>query len=197
MQYLKEEIRNNIIAAALEEFTKKGYQDASMRVIASNAGIAIGSVYRYFKNKDELFNSIVDPIYTSFTSMILELYQTEGVISRMHSIAKEITDKVMEFYEEHEAILLILIDKSKGSKYENIKEELIRLLNYRLKNELGPIFKETGVKLQDEYILYVVAASFIEGFFMIINKYKNLSMMKEMINQLLIVYFDDFHKRFQ
>ncbi|MEH6938307.1 TetR/AcrR family transcriptional regulator, partial [Bacillus sp. JJ664] len=63
MQILKEDIKNRIIAAALEEFKEQGYLGASIRNIASNAGIALGTIYKYFKNKEDLFNSLVEPVY--------------------------------------------------------------------------------------------------------------------------------------
>jgi AcrR family transcriptional regulator len=196
MQYLKEEIKNNIISAAIKEFNRNGYHDASMRTIASNAGIAIGNVYRYFKNKDELFNTIVEPAYSRFTSMVFDLYQNHDPIPEIHFLADDITDKIMEFYEKYGTELLILIDKSKGSKYENIKEELIRLINHRIKSELTPVFKDKGIVLQDDYILYVVATTFIEGIFMILRKYNDHTKIKELIGQLLIIFFDDFYKNF-
>jgi len=197
MQYLKDEIRNNIITAALKEFTIKGYQGASMRIIAAEAGVAIGNVYRYFKNKDELFNSIVDPVYTKFTSMVFDLYQTQGSIPEMQLMTVDITDKIMEFYDKYETELLILIDKSKGSKYEDIKEELIRLVNYRIKSELLVIFKENGIILKDDYILYILAATFVEGIFMVLRKYRDQTKIKELLGQLLFIYFDDLYKRFR
>lgn len=197
MQYLKDEIRNNIIAAAIKEFTEKGYKDASMRVIASDAGVAIGNVYRYFKNKDELFNSIVGPVYTQFTSMVFDLYQTQDTLPEMQLMTEDITDKIMEFYDKYQTELLILIDKSMGSKYEDIKDELIRLVNYRIKSELNHVFKENGVKLKDDYILYIMATTFIEGIFMVLRKYRDQAKIKELISQLFIIYFADINKRFQ
>lgn len=197
MQYLKEEIRNNIIAAAIKEFTERGYHSASMRVIAADAGAAIGNVYRYFKNKDELFNTIVEPVYIRFTSMVFDLYMPQESVPEMHLMTEDITDKIMEFYDEYAVELLILIDKSNGSKYEDIKEELIRLINYRIKSELTPILKEKGIVIKDDYILYIISATFMEGIFMVIRKYREQSKIKELIGQLLIVFFDDFYKRFR
>jgi AcrR family transcriptional regulator len=196
MQYLKEDIKNNIISAATQEFYQKGYHDASMRTIAANAGVAIGNVYRYFQNKDELFNFVVEPVYTKFTSMVMELYQTHEAFPEIHLLAEDITDKIMEFIERYETELLIIMDKSKGSKYENIKEELIGLVDHRIKCELYPVLEDRRVVLEDDYILYVVAATFIEGIFMIIRKYKDQSKKSELIGKLLIVFFDDFYRKF-
>lgn len=46
--------KENIKKAALEAFLKYGYNGASMRMIANEAGISVGGLYLYFKNKEEL-----------------------------------------------------------------------------------------------------------------------------------------------
>ena len=74
MQYLKEEVKEAIRKAALEEFGKKSYSRASMRAIARNAGITVGNIYRYFSSKDELFNDIMDPAWQAITRAIFDQY---------------------------------------------------------------------------------------------------------------------------
>ena len=50
-QVLKDEIRENILKAALQEFYEKGYRPAAMREIAGRAKIPTGLIYSYYKNK--------------------------------------------------------------------------------------------------------------------------------------------------
>ncbi len=197
MQYLKDEIRSNIIAAALMEFKEKGYKDSSVRTIAAHAGVAIGNVYRYFKNKDELFNTIIEPVYTKFTSMVFDSYQTQNNQVAIHLITEDIVTIIMDFYSRYQTELMIMIDKSQGSKYEDIKDELIRLINYRIKMELIPILKEKGASVDLDDFSYVISASFVEGIFIVLRKYSETDKIKELFEQLLVVYFDDFYRRFQ
>jgi len=49
-----EESRKKIISAALKVFSEYGYRGACMRLIARQAGISVGGVYLYFRNKEEL-----------------------------------------------------------------------------------------------------------------------------------------------
>ena len=49
-----------IMAAAVKEISEKGYLGATMDGIASNAGVAKGTLYYHFKTKEELFNFIVN-----------------------------------------------------------------------------------------------------------------------------------------
>ena len=47
--------------AALEEFSEKGFQGASLRQIVKQAGVTTGAFYGYFSSKEALFASIVEP----------------------------------------------------------------------------------------------------------------------------------------
>ncbi len=50
------ETRHKIINASYELFTLKGYKKTNTILIAKKAGLSIGIVYTYFKDKDELFD---------------------------------------------------------------------------------------------------------------------------------------------
>jgi AcrR family transcriptional regulator len=56
--------RERIFAAALERFSNDGFETASMRAIAQDAGVAVGLAYRYFPSKDalvaELYGRLLD-----------------------------------------------------------------------------------------------------------------------------------------
>jgi len=64
------ESRKRIIDAAMDVFSTKGYAAANIREIAKAAGISIGGVYLYFKNKEELYKSLIRENRSSLRSMI-------------------------------------------------------------------------------------------------------------------------------
>ena len=70
MQVLKEEVKQKIKKAALSEFEENGYQRTSMRSIASGAGVTVGNLYRYFKDKDDLFQVIIRPAFQEIYKFI-------------------------------------------------------------------------------------------------------------------------------
>ena len=49
-----EETRGRILAAAMELFRRRGFESATMRDIAQEAGVALGSAYYYFESKEAL-----------------------------------------------------------------------------------------------------------------------------------------------
>ena len=70
MQFLKGDIQERILKVAEEVFLEKGYKDASMREIASRAGVTVSNIYHYFTNKDEIFRTILKPVLNDLYAMI-------------------------------------------------------------------------------------------------------------------------------
>lgn len=54
-----QETKKNILEAAQSVFTKHGYAQASMRIIARVSGTSVGGLYLYFRNKEELYLTLV------------------------------------------------------------------------------------------------------------------------------------------
>jgi len=53
-----EDKRTKIIKTAARLFTKKGFHATPTSLIAKESGVAVGTLFHHFKNKDELINSI-------------------------------------------------------------------------------------------------------------------------------------------
>ena len=58
--------REAILRAAIKVFADKGYFNSKVADIASEAGIADGTVYLYFKSKDEVLYSVFDRAMENF-----------------------------------------------------------------------------------------------------------------------------------
>lgn len=54
--------RKRILEAAQAEMLRVGYQKASMRKIAADAGITAGALYKHYQGKEEIFETICDGI---------------------------------------------------------------------------------------------------------------------------------------
>jgi AcrR family transcriptional regulator len=50
--------RERIVAAALERVARGGYTSAGVQAVAADAGVAVGTVYRHFPSKGELFAEV-------------------------------------------------------------------------------------------------------------------------------------------
>lgn len=69
--------RNNIIDAAIVLFAQKGFADASITDIASEASVAVTAVYYHFSGKEELYNAAVRRVFESISERSAEA-QTKG-----------------------------------------------------------------------------------------------------------------------
>jgi len=68
----EEERRRSILKAAVEVFSKKGYHGCRIADVAKEANIAYGLVYHYFKNKDDLLESVFASGWQAFIARVTE-----------------------------------------------------------------------------------------------------------------------------
>lgn len=67
-----EESKRLILAAARTVFADQGYARANMRDIARVAGISVGGLYLYFKNKEDLFQTFMQEWMKNLNDRTLE-----------------------------------------------------------------------------------------------------------------------------
>jgi len=128
-----EGLDEKIEKSAFEEFMKYGFHDASTNRIAKNAGVTSGALYIRYKNKDEIFKSLVEPVLKGLDS-IKESYigkysklADESAWDRMFDVEKEFLDILIDYIFEHHKIFVLLVCKSQGSSTSNFFDHLISL----------------------------------------------------------------------
>jgi len=172
VQVLKEDVRDKIGQAAVECFKDVGYEKASMRQIAGKAGLSVGNLYRYFPNKEALFEYCVAPAIDFFQNSMTNPEKSPGIKFIEFNMTREI-DTIASIIEAHmvdKDALYILLLKNTGSKYENTKHTFIEFVKLRT---LAFTKREFG-KVEDDIVsqLYVeaAAAAFVEGFLVLLEK---------------------------
>ncbi|MQA09052.1 MAG: TetR family transcriptional regulator [Pseudonocardiaceae bacterium] len=63
--------RDHILRAARRVFARDGYVGATMSGVAEESGVSLGGLYRYFTNKEDLFEGLIGDIHE-------ELYRASG-----------------------------------------------------------------------------------------------------------------------
>ena len=74
--------RDDILKAALKLFVEQGEQSTSMKWIAEEAECGIGTMYNYFKSKEELINVLYLEIKTKLFNYILEAHNTSSSVKQ-------------------------------------------------------------------------------------------------------------------
>lgn len=81
--------REAILRAAIHVFARKGYFNSKVSDIAREAGVADGTVYLYFKGKDDILHSIFDRAMAEFiTEGRAEIDGLAGAEEKLARIAK-------------------------------------------------------------------------------------------------------------
>lgn len=74
--------RQRILEAAMEEFSQKGYEGASLNVVCAEKGISKGIIYHYFKDKDELYLLCVERCFDALTQELRRAAEVLGGSAR-------------------------------------------------------------------------------------------------------------------
>lgn len=128
---MKEDKRERIREAAIRVFSEKGFSEARADEIAEQAGVAVGTIYNYFENKEAILVEIFQGEFTK----LREFYE------RLRRSGLPVVEKIRRILEEYFSEL----DKRK---------ELMRVLQrerFKLLEQLGA----EPAQLYREIIAYV------------------------------------------
>lgn len=90
---LPPEKRERIMNVAVEEFANNGFENTSIQQIAKKSGISVGSVYKYFENKEALFTSVVQQGLSSLEDLLVDLADSsEDIYIKADIIIRNLLD---------------------------------------------------------------------------------------------------------
>lgn len=127
----KEEMRELILDAARTIFLQKGYHDTSIRNIAEKIEYSPGTIYLYFKEKDEIFHALHEEGFRKMTSMMLPLQFVEDPFQRLKALGRvymDFAENNKDFYD-----LMFIMQAPMNMEAEDCWEEGDQALNF-LKN---------------------------------------------------------------
>lgn len=181
-QVLKEEIRENILKAALQEFFSKSYKAAAMRNIAKQAKIPTGLIYSYYENKEALFEAVLHPVLYDWERVLSagEENKSKHANSEIYGLSKAETKCILNLF-DHRREFIILIDKSDGTKYENEKERFIKDIEEHLN-------KHRNDDMDDEVFLHIIANNFVDGLMQIMYHYRGKEWAVMLLHKLSKMY---------
>jgi TetR/AcrR family transcriptional regulator, fatty acid metabolism regulator protein len=84
------ERRHTILRAAIDVFARKGYHGCRIADVAREAGVAYGLVYHYFKNKDELLETVAATGWSGFVSRMRAVAEDDSssLAHKVHGLAE-------------------------------------------------------------------------------------------------------------
>lgn len=124
------DLDDKIVHAALQEFLDNGYEKASLRKIASAAGVTIGAIYTRYPTKDQLFCSLVQPLTDRIQETFQSLKDPYGTQEELppaqlaRSMQLESQAIVNLLFEDYDRAVLLLC-RSTGSSLETFLDTMV------------------------------------------------------------------------
>lgn len=176
MQVKKEDLRNDIIEAAKNEMLHKGYDRASMRVIARIAHTTLGNVYNYFSNKEDLLGAILEPLFDSLDQLVKIHFEEEQSVYSLNEL-DDAFNQMDDFYSESEFKYLmneriIILFELKSTKYLEKREYYILKFKEHMAWHLG-------IDDLDSPYITVILNMFIDCVKHVLAKHDDIELQKE------------------
>ncbi len=112
--------RQEMLTAAIDLFSAKGFHNVSMQEIAKSSEFAIGTLYKFFKNKEDLYRSIIvkqaDLFHTALTGALNE---EDDEVEKLRSYIKTKGSVFME----NVSVVRLYFAETRGASF-NIKAGL-------------------------------------------------------------------------
>ena len=143
---VSEERKTQILAAATKVFTERGFADARMDDIVTEAGLSKGALYWYFDSKDAIIISILDQIFDYETGHVRELLEREDSAKLKLEVFIETMVKDLE---KMEPLMPIFFDFWSLSVRKKTINQAIKKYYQRFLDLIEPII-EDGIE-QDEF----------------------------------------------
>jgi len=158
----KDDMRQKIFHAALHVIGEKGYHKATMDQIASESGVGKGSLYRYFKSKEDLMEQLLIDKYKMISDHCIRLFSEGDDILQQIQQAIEF---YMQFIEQNPIAYRLIQNEANNPQHENsitFYDHMARHLPM-LKERVVALNLEERLKTTDFYTVFYGILGFMDG----------------------------------
>jgi len=163
--------RDEIFAAALDLFSEKGYHNVSMHEIAEKAEFAIGTLYKFFENKEALYKALVMEQADKFHRALTEAI--EGARDEIEKIRNYIKAKG-KIFRANVSMIRLYFAETRGASFNimagldsEIREQYVHFLETLASVFASGMEKKRFKKIADPYHLAVAIESLTNAFLLL------------------------------
>jgi AcrR family transcriptional regulator len=102
-QASKLETRNTLLQAALELFIEKGFEETRASEIAQKAGVAVGTIYLHFGDKEGLLSAILMNLADTIYIRVKEVYEKHPSAAP-EELAHMHIEQIVQYAEENQKL---------------------------------------------------------------------------------------------
>ena len=153
--------RNAVLEAAMVVFSNKGFHDAHVDEIAELAGVAKGTVYRYFESKEEILKEIIRGNHNRLVEGLNIIFSKDGHILEL---IKEAISYYIDFFESNKELYKILTHAPWILKEVNeyFYNSVISHLQ-KIRRRILSLNLQGSLKTTDFYTVFYGIFGFIDG----------------------------------
>jgi len=163
VQNRSKEKKDRIIRVAYDLFNEEGYNAVSIRMIAKEAGVSIGTIYSYFQDKRDIYIATAElyshDMYDNFSSVIQnKKFSAENIEEMVYAIILKFKEMIQSHYNFHlDSVVLSLTD-------EKIRE-VIAAREHEVANSVSLLFIQLmgdKIEVQDDKVSTFIVHKAIE-----------------------------------
>ncbi len=160
--------RKEMLLAALGLFSEKGFHNVSMHEIAKKAEFAIGTLYKFFKNKEDLYRALMLEQADRFESVLTKaLEEPDDEIEKLRNYVRT----KGEFFRANVSMIRLYFTETRGVGFNAMEglDSEIHQRHFRFMQTLASVF-ERGMKrkrfnkIADPYYLAMALESLTNAF---------------------------------
>jgi AcrR family transcriptional regulator len=157
-----------MLEVALDLFSQKGYHNVSMHEIAEKAEFAIGTLYKFFQNKEDLYKALVLEQCDQFEDALIQAIETpDDEIEKLRNYVRTRSER----FHSNLPFVRLFLAESRGVSF-NIKaglNEELRKRYYNFLERLATILSADQnrqfKKIAEPYYLAAALDSLIDALF--------------------------------
>src|SRR5690625_13874 len=179
---IRQRSRENILAAAMELFIKKGYHATSISDVALLAGISKGLLYNYYQGKEQLISEMVEARIRGVAEVIEGTSKFKSPPEQLRYIIESAVDNVYANPNEYRFYLHLQTQPEEDEELIKYSKRLIEE-NARQFELQCEIFKKLKVKEPRKRSLYF--SSTLQGIMLMISTYPQQFPIEEIKAQVI------------
>ena len=167
MPKIIENVREQLLAVAKKQIEERGYANTTIRSVAGECGLAVGTVYNYFKSKDMLIATFVVEDWNSYLSDI-----RKARLSDPEATLRTIYNTLIDFSEQHASLFR---DPDAAKVYTAVFSERHKTLRSQIAEIISPLCPEGNGEFTAEFVAeslltWTVAGKDFDSIFNVLKK---------------------------
>ncbi len=172
MRLVNDKLAAELLEKGKTEFLEKGFQGASLRSIAASLGVTTGAIYRYYTDKEALFDALVAAPAEEMERRYRKAQQEfatlplDQEIMVLPKVSESGHDWMIDFLYDNLDAFKLITGCSTGTKYEHYIDVLIEIETNSGRSLIDKM-TAAGMKISpiDDNLIHIVSSALFSGMF--------------------------------